>query len=301
VKRNGFEWIIVLPADHVSKMNLRKLLEYHISKGADVTIAAARVPAENAHRYGIITSNGEGRILEFKEKPHLPAGNLASMGIYVFNRQALLECLADDAAEPASLHDFGYSVIPATINKKKLYAYPFAGYWRDIGTIDSYFQTNMELIDRLPALNAGRKWQVPSQATSLLFHNSYNHGSVTHSLVGPRCVIKGKVENSVLSPDVVVGENAVVKNSIIMAGSSVGEYCYLDNCIVSENVRIGPFCNVGLGRGSNVTTFDTTVIIGPGVAVPAYTLVPARPEASHRSRPQRSLASPGNLSWSLPN
>ncbi|MGD0855725.1 MAG: sugar phosphate nucleotidyltransferase [Dehalococcoidia bacterium] len=162
VKRNGFEWIIVLPADHVSKMNFQKLLKFHIARRADVTVAVARVQPENAHRYGIVASDADGRVLEFKEKPPMPAGNLASMGIYVFNRQALLECLASDACEPYSPHDFGYSIMPAIVNKKAVYAYPFMGFWRDIGTVESYYQTNLELIDRLPLLNVGRKWQMPT-------------------------------------------------------------------------------------------------------------------------------------------
>lgn len=300
LKRNGFEWIIVLPADHVSKMNLKKLFQFHIAKSADVTVAVARVPAKQAHRYGIVTSSTDGRILEFREKPSMPVGNLASMGIYVFNRQVLLECLADDASKTYSPHDFGYSVIPAIVNRKKVYAYPFTGFWRDIGTIESYYRANLELIDKLPSLNAGRKWHVPSQAVSVPSPTAYNRGHVIHSLIGPCCIIEGRVENSVLSPGVFVGENAVVKNSIIMTRSSVGEYCHLENCIIDEDVKIGAFSNVGLGTGLDGHTFDTIVVVGPGVSVPAYTLVPARAELISQTCLQGSFNATSRLGCSVP-
>ena len=274
IKRNGFEWIMILPADHVSKMNFRKLIQFHKNNAADITIAVARVPQEHAHRYGIVTSGKEGRILEFREKPNQPSGNLASMGIYVFNRQALLECLADDASKPYSPHDFGYSIMPEIVKRKRVFAYMFNGYWQDIGTVESYYQTNIELIDQLPKLYSGKNRCILSQSgpsSPCMESNGYN---IVRSLVSPGCQIRGRIENSVLSPRVTVSEHAVVTNSIIMSGSSIGEHSHLDNCLIDEDVSIDDFCLVGLQGNSNNSNHDITVV-GPHVRIPSHSVIQA--------------------------
>ncbi len=266
VEKNGFEWIIILAADHIYKMDYGKFIQAHCSSGADMTIAVASVPMSEASRYGVVTTNTDGRIIEFQEKPPVPAGNLASMGIYIFNRKALLDCLTRDAGSLFSAHDFGYSVIPQMVANKKVFAYRFNGYWRDIGTVESYYQTNTELIDELSLFHTGKRWPALGHALEL----QSSQGNIVHSLISPGCVVKGRVENSILSAGVTINEHAVVRDSIIMTGSSVGEYSHVDRSIVSEDVSIGRFCYVGIKRKpadgqSNIT------IIGPSYSIPSHT------------------------------
>ena len=193
------------------------MLAFHQQIKADVTVGVITVPIQQANRFGITTTDTDGRIIDFVEKPHSPTSNLASMGIYIFKPEVLAEHLLEDSAQPASLHDFGYALIPQMVKWNKVFAYKFGGYWRDIGTIETYYEANMELIGPQPSLSLNSDWPILTGESILPLPELSDTGSVKHSIVSPGCTIRGRVENSILSPGVVVEEQAVVRNSIIMA------------------------------------------------------------------------------------
>jgi glucose-1-phosphate adenylyltransferase len=269
IKRSNAEFIIVMAADHVYRMDYSKLIKFHIAMKADMTLAVSTVPVEEASRYGIVTAHPDGRVMEFREKPAAPCSNLVSMGIYIFSRDILLKCLADDAMSKYSAHDFGYSIIPRLLDTNRVFTYRFNGYWQDIGTIESYYRTNLDLIDKLPLFKVSKRWPVLGNTGTVLSAGEHN---VIHSLVSPGCVIKGRVENSVLSPGVIINEKAVVKDSIIMSGTSIGEYGYITDSIIQENVATGEFCNIGI-KGDQRNNEPALTIIGPGITVPSFTTI----------------------------
>lgn len=267
INKSGAECIIVMAADHVYKMDYRRFLDFHYAMRADMTLAVSHVPFEEASRYGIVTVNFDGRVLEFREKPAAPGSNLASMGIYIFNRETLIRCLAEDAASKYSAHDFGYSIVPRLLETNRVFAYRFNGYWRDIGTIESYYRANLDLIDKLALFKVSKRWPVLGNSAACSYTTDHN---VVHSLIGPGCIIKGYVENSVLSPDVVINEESVVKNSIIMPASVIGEYNLIEGCIIQENASTGQVCNIGI-NGHQPNNEAAVTVIGPGVSVPPFT------------------------------
>ena len=171
-----------------------------------------------------------------------------------------------------SAHDFGYSIIPKLIGTNRVFAYRFNGYWNDIGTIESYYRTNLDLIDKLSILKVNKKWPAPGHAGSISHGNFGNGRNAIHSLISYGCIIKGRVENSVLSPDVVINEKAVIKNSTIMAASSIGEYSYIEDCIIQEGVSTGDYCSIGINGGPQNDRLAITVI-GPGISVPSFTTI----------------------------
>ena len=187
INKSGAEYIIVMAADHVYQMDYRRFLYFHHAMKADMTLAVSHVPFDEASRYGITTVNSDGRMLEFREKPASPCSNLASMGIYIFNRETLIKCLSEDAASKYSAHDFGYSVVPGLLETNRVFAYRFNGYWRDIGTIESYYRTNLELIDKLALLKVNKRWPALGNAGT----SSYAAGrNIIHSLVSPEILSK---------------------------------------------------------------------------------------------------------------
>lgn len=270
--KGAAELILVLAADHVYKMDYRKMLASHERVGADVTVGVISVPIEEAHRFGIVTVNAEGRIIEFIEKPRIPASSLASMGIYVFNRGILTERLIEDAAQPSSPHDFGHAVIPKMVKQDKVFAYKFDGYWQDIGTVESYYAANMELTRQMPSFSLNGSWPVFTKENGSLAPEISELTIVKHSLISPGCVIKGEVERSVLSPGVRVEEEAVVRDSAIMANTTIGKHSVVDRCILDEEVNIGKFCYIGFGASLIPGNWDITVL-GRGVTVPPYTAI----------------------------
>ena len=264
--------VLVLAGDHVYKMDYRKMLAFHQQMEADVTVGVITVPIQQAHRFGIVTTDAQGRIIDFVEKPHSPTSNLASMGIYVFKTEVLAEHLLEDSAQPASPHDFGYALIPRMVKWNKVFAYKFDGYWRDIGTIETYYEANMELIRPQPSLSLNSGWPIFTGENVLPLPELSDTGSVKQSIVSPGCAIRGSVENSILSPGVVVEEQAVVRNSIIMANTVIGRHSVVDRCILDEGVNVGKFCYVGFGAGhilsfSDITVLGRDTIVPPGTAV----------------------------------
>jgi len=264
--------ILVLAADHIYSMDYRKMLAFHEQAGADLTVGMVAVPAGQASRFGIAKTDAQSRIADFIEKPSTPRSGLASMGIYVFDKKVLLERVMEDAAQPLSPHDFGQAIIPQMVKQNRVFAYKFDGYWQDIGTVEAYYQANMELMGRLPALVYSNEWPVLTSAINLRSPKVTARGSVTNSIISSGCVINGHIENSILSPGVRIEEEAVVRDSVVMTNSFVGEYSVVERSILDEGVSIGRFCYIGFG--TNLVPGDRGItMVGKGVTVPGHTAI----------------------------
>jgi glucose-1-phosphate adenylyltransferase len=234
------EHVLILSGDHIYKMNYELMLEYHIEKGADVSISVIEVPWDEASRFGIMNTDSEYRITEFEEKPEDPKNNLASMGIYIFSWNVLKEYLIRDDKNPNSSHDFGKDVIPLLLKEKKnLVAYPFKGYWKDVGTVKSLWEANMDLLDENCELNLfDNTWRIysvnPNQPPQYLSPSA----EVFDSLINEGCTIEGEIERSVLFQGVKVEKGAVVRESVIMPDAVIGKNAYIEKAIVPEEVHI---------------------------------------------------------------
>ncbi|MDD2414890.1 MAG: glucose-1-phosphate adenylyltransferase [Eubacteriaceae bacterium] len=230
------EYVLILSGDHIYKMDYSKMIAFHKERAADLTIAVMDVPWEDANRFGIVCSNDEQRILEFQEKPSEPKSNQASMGIYVFSWPVLRKALIEDAENPNSENDFGNNVIPLLHSEeKRLFAYSFSGYWRDVGTIQSYYDANMDLLDDSCNFDlSDRNFRIYSNNTSRHPQFIGTAAKVTDSLICDGCVVFGEVEHSIISHDVTIGEHTVIKNSIIHTGAEIEDGAHLENCIVGS-------------------------------------------------------------------
>jgi glucose-1-phosphate adenylyltransferase len=264
--------VLILAGDHIYKMDYREMIAFHEKTQADVTVGVTRVPIEEAHRFGTVSLGNGGEILEFVEKSSNPKSNLASMGIYIFNREILVQRLADDAVRPESPHDFGYTILPGMVGRDNVNAYEFTGYWQDIGTPRAYYAANMELICAQPSFSLDGTQPVFTQSLNLPLPYISKQAKVVNSLISPGCVIKGYVENSILSPGVFVEERAEVWNSVLMANVFIGYHSALDTCIIDEKVDIGKLCYIGFGNTLRAGDDDITVL-GKGVNVPSYTII----------------------------
>jgi len=264
--------VLILAGDHIYKMDYREMLAFHDQAKADVTVGVIRVLIEEAHRFGTVSVGDGGEILEFVEKSRNPRSNLASMGIYVFNRDVLAERLKEDASRPDSPHDFGYAILPGMVGRDKINAYEFTDYWQDIGTPQAYYAANMELVCARPSFSLNHTRTVLTQRLNLPPPNISQQNIVVNSLLSPGCVIKGRVENSILSPGVWVDEQAEVRNSVLMPNVFVGYHSVVDTCIIDEGVNIGNLCYLGFGKSLLSGDFDVTVL-GKGVTVPSHTAI----------------------------
>jgi len=248
------------------------MLAFHERMGANVTIGVVSVPIRQAHRFGIVTVDNQERIIDFIEKPQRAKSNLASMGIYIFNTQFLLEHLTEDNIDPSSMHDIGSTIIPRMVNRHKVFAYKFRGYWQDVGTVEAYYDANMELIRRLPTLSLNGNWPILTNEYNIKPPKLINCSNVKNSLIGDGCLIEGEVENSILFPSVTVGKWASVRNSIVMGNTTIGRYTTVERSILDENVNLGEFCYVGSGDSLIEKEKDIT-ILGKGVKIPDYNAV----------------------------
>ncbi|MEG2643460.1 MAG: sugar phosphate nucleotidyltransferase, partial [Eubacterium sp.] len=230
------EYVLILSGDHIYKMDYSKMIAFHKERAADLTIAVMDVPWEEANRFGIVCTNDDQRIQEFQEKPDEPKSNQASMGIYIFSWPVLRKALMDDAENPESENDFGHNVIPMLHEeKKRLFAYTFSDYWRDVGTIQSYFDANMDLLDESCNFDlSDRNFRIYSNNTSRHPQFIGPDTKVTHSLICDGCVIFGEVEHSIISHDILIGKNTVIRNTIIHTGAVIEDGAYLENCIVGS-------------------------------------------------------------------
>lgn len=245
---NDADTVIILSGDHIYKMDYRDMLAYHDEKGADLTVGVMNVPLEETDRFGIMTTNKNNRITEFHEKPpNRDKGTLASMGIYIFNVDALAESLTAGAKKEKNL-DFGKHVIPGMIDADKVYAYQFDGYWVDVGTVDAYWQTSLELCDPDSPLDLwDTKFLVRTRSEERPPVKCSAQGQVVHSMVSNGCTIHGRVEHSVLSPGVYVSPGAVVRDSVVMNDCWIGPGAILDKVVVDKQVMVGPGVRLGFG------------------------------------------------------
>ncbi|MEC1753448.1 glucose-1-phosphate adenylyltransferase [Bacillus mojavensis] len=232
------EYVLILSGDHIYKMDYGKMLDFHIEKKADVTISVIEVGWEEASRFGIMKANEDGVITHFDEKPKFPKSNLASMGIYIFNWPLLKQYLEIDDRNPYSSHDFGKDIIPLLLEeKKKLSAYPFKGYWKDVGTVQSLWEANMDLLKDQSELGLfERNWKIysvnPNQPPQFISPEAQVHDS----LVNEGCIVYGNVSHSVLFQGVTVGKHATVKRSVIMPDVTIGEHVVIENAIVPKGL-----------------------------------------------------------------
>ena len=285
------EYVLILSGDHIYKMDYEVMLDYHKANHADVTIACMPVPIEEASRFGVMITDGNGRITEFEEKPEHPRSNLASMGIYIFSWKALKESLTALKDQPSC--DFGKHILPyCRDNGKRLFAYEFNGYWKDVGTLGSYWEANMELIDIIPEFNLYEEyWRIYTKSDIIPPQYISSDARIERSIIGEGSEIYGEVTNSVVGAGVTIGEGAVVRDSIIMKGSVIGAGTVVDKAIVAEDVVIGQNAQIGVGDYApskydpKVYQFDLVTIgehsiIPDGVKVGRNTAISGETESS---------------------
>ncbi len=241
------DYVLVLSGDHIYKMDYSDMLSVHKKNNADCTIAVMPVPWEEASRFGIMSTDDSGKITEFVEKPAEPKSNLASMGIYIFNWKQLRDALIKDIDVEGSSHDFGKDIIPDFLNsKKRLYAYTFEGYWKDVGTISSLWEANMDLIDRSNELNLDDpNWKIYTEDIPALPHYTSTNGLIEHSYVNQGAIVRGKVKDSVLFHNVRVGEKAEIQQSVLMPGTRIGNGAKVYRAIIAEGVSVEEGAVVG--------------------------------------------------------
>jgi glucose-1-phosphate adenylyltransferase len=242
------EYVLILSGDHIYKMDYENMLEYHKSCNADITLATYQVPWEEASRFGVVIADDNGIISEFEEKPANPRSNKASMGIYIFSWKVLREALVTMKDQPEC--DFGKHIIPyCHSNGKKICAYDFKGYWKDVGTLGSYWEANMELVDIIPEFNLYEEfWKIYTKSDAIPPQYIDASSKVKRCIIGEGTEIYGDVENSVIGSCVTIEEGAVVKDSIIMNGATIGAGAYVDKAIIAENVEVGANAKLGIGE-----------------------------------------------------
>ncbi|MBR9936366.1 glucose-1-phosphate adenylyltransferase [Oscillospiraceae bacterium Marseille-Q3528] len=242
------EYVLILSGDHIYKMDYEVMLDYHKASHADVTIAAMPVPMEEASRFGVVITDENGKIQEFEEKPEHPRSNLASMGIYIFSWKVLKEALIANAEVPGC--DFGKHVIPYCHEKgQRLFAYEYNGYWKDVGTLGSYWEANMELIDIIPEFNLYEEfWKIYTRSEIIPPQYIAEDAVVTRSIISEGTDVYGEVHNSVIGSGVTIGKGSVIRDSIIMKNTVIGENCVIDRAIIAENSVVGDGAVLGVGE-----------------------------------------------------
>lgn len=266
IDANSPEYVLILSGDHIYKMDYSKMLDFHKKNNCDVTIAVMEVPLDEASRFGIMNADENDKIYEFEEKPPQPKSNLASMGIYIFTWDKLREALlTDNKIHPDS--DFGKHIIPSMLEKgMTLYAWRFADYWKDVGTIESYWQANMELIQTIPDFNLYEDfWKIYTNTDNQPPQYTSETADVKTSLISEGCEVYGTVINSVLGTNVVVEEGATVKDSIIMENCVIGKNSEIDRTIIDQNTKIG--AGVFIGQGENIPNEEKPKIYNTGISV----------------------------------
>jgi glucose-1-phosphate adenylyltransferase len=248
IEESRADQVLVLAGDHIYKMNYDELIAFHRKKEAEVTVAVYGMRPEEASRFGNVVLDDDGRVAGFHEKPPEPVSDLSSMGIYVFNKDTLIEQLLLDAQRIESSHDFGRDIVPRLVDDLAVFGHRFEGYWRDVGTIEAYFDANMDLLKELPEFNLyDMETPVRSTASGLPPAKMGRHAYLSRSLVSDGCIINGHVEHSVLSPGVYVEEGAIVRDSIIFDGAYVQAGAVVEHSILDKEADVGENCHVGYG------------------------------------------------------
>ena len=242
------DYVLILSGDHIYKMDYEVMLDFHKANKADVTIACMPVPIEEASRFGIMVTDETFRVTEFEEKPEHPSSNLASMGIYIFSWDTLKEALY--AMKDQSGCDFGKHIIPyCHENGKRLFAYEYNGYWKDVGTLGSYWEANMELIDLIPEFNLYEEyWKIYTKSDIIEPQYLSADSVVEKSIIGEGTEVYGEVHSSVIGPGVTIGRGAVIRDSIVMKGTTIGENAIIDKSIIAENCQVGANTELGIGE-----------------------------------------------------
>ena len=248
------EYVLILSGDHIYKMDYADMLAQHKANNADATIAVIGVPMDEASRFGIMNTNETGRIIEFEEKPPVPKSNLASMGIYIFNWKRLRQMLVEDMVDENSHHDFGKDIIPRLLNDgRNLYAYNFKGYWKDVGTIDSLWEANMDLLDDKNELDLGdSSWKIYTEDITTLPQYVGANADIKRAYITQGCVIDGEVKNSVLFTSTKVGTNAKVFDSVLMPNAIVEDGAVVNRALIADGVRIGKGAVVGSADSKHI-------------------------------------------------
>ena len=248
------EYVLILSGDHIYKMDYADMLAQHKANNADATIAVIGVPMDEASRFGIMNTNETGRIIEFEEKPPVPKSNLASMGIYIFNWKLLRQMLVEDMVDENSHHDFGKDIIPRLLNDgRNLYAYNFKGYWKDVGTIDSLWEANMDLLDDKNELDLGDSyWKIYTEDITTLPQYVGANADIKRAYITQGCVIDGEVKNSVLFTSTKVGTNAKVFDSVLMPNAIVEDGAVVNRALIADGVRIGKGAVVGSADSKHI-------------------------------------------------
>ena len=248
------EYLLILSGDHIYKMNYAEMLEYHKSCGADATIAVIEVPMKEASRFGIMNTDESGRIVEFEEKPEKPKSNLASMGIYIFDWKLLRKMLTADMKDADSSHDFGKDIIPALIaDGKNVFAFKFKGYWKDVGTVDSLWEANMDLLDKNNELDLNNSsWKIYTEDATTLPQYIGPDAEIDRAFINQGCVIEGSVKNSVLFTGAKVGPGAKIIDSVLMNNVEVEEGAVVQRALVADGIKIGKGAVVGSADSEHI-------------------------------------------------
>ncbi len=271
IKMYNPDYVLILSGDHIYKMDYSAMLKAHIKNGADCTIAAIDVPLSEASRFGILNTNPNGSIYEFEEKPKVPKSTLASMGIYIFTAEKLYKYLEEDDANPNSSKDFGKDVLPAMLHAgEKMYSYCFEGYWKDVGTIASLWQANMDLLGENPEFDFTDKTRkIHSRNPLAPAEYIGEKGEINNAMIALGCEIEGVVKNSVLGSNVIVEEGAIVEDSVVMAGCHIHAGAHVSYSIIDENVTIGKNAVVGKKKDkkSEIVVLGRDIVVGENVQV----------------------------------
>ena len=270
IEQFNTDYVLILSGDHIYKMDYNKMLQFHIQNNADCTIAVHEVPWDEASRFGIMNTNEDNSISEFEEKPAHPKSNKASMGVYIFTWEKLRQYLVADAEDPNSSNDFGKNIIPKMLDdQQRMFAYDFEGYWKDVGTIESLWEANMDLLTLpMPIDLYDAKWRIYGRNPGLAPHFIAEGASVRNSLITEGCEVFGNVDHSVIFSGVTIREGATVKDSVVMPGAVIERGAQVQRAIVSEDAVIGAGATVGEATG-NIAVVGTGVHLAAGGEVKA--------------------------------
>ncbi|MBO4262340.1 MAG: glucose-1-phosphate adenylyltransferase [Clostridia bacterium] len=276
IKRYDPEYVLILSGDHIYKMDYSRMIEKHKNTGAACTIAAIKVPMEEASRFGILNVKEDGEIYQFEEKPKQPKSDLASMGIYVFSAEKLYKYLEEDEADLLSSKDFGKDVLPKMLaSGEKMMSYTFDGYWKDVGTINSLYESNMDILKGVPGFDlADEVWKIRSRNPIAPPHYLGKDACVNNSIVSSGCEIDGNVDGSILSHDVIVGKGATVRNSVIFSGAKICENAVVEYAIIDENVIVGKGARIGADNADKkIAVLGRDIKVADGARVVAGEIV----------------------------